>query len=623
MNGNELISTGLRHYNSCNLPEAERFFLKALAHQPDNAEVLYLLGIICGQLGNYDTAIHHLKKSLQIDAGNADAYFALGLTLQKKGLTDEAIACLLESVRLHPDNAEALSTLGSALKANGADDEAIVFYYNAIRIDPRHVRAHLGLATSLVEKWRLDEAIDVCNAILRMNGHEVTAYYALGNIFMARGKLDEAEQCFRRALQIKSDAFKPYQALLMLMSYSPKYNAQTIFSEHVRLAEQFETPLHPKITFYTNDLTVNRRLKIGYVSPDFKTHSVASFIEPVLISHNRDLFEIFCYSDVSAPDEVTCRIKGYSNQWRTIAGVSDEKVAKLIQKEKIDILVDLAGHTGGINRILVFARKPAPVQINWIGYPATTGLSAMDYKIVDGYTDPPGMTDQYYTEKLLRLPEIFLCYLPYKDSPDVGILPALQSGHITFGSFNNFVKIVPEVITLWSKILTMVPNSRLIMKSLSFFDKTTRSYARNLFINKGIETERIDLLQPVPSIKDHLKLYNQIDIGLDTFPYNGTTTTCEAMWMGVPVVSLAGDTHASRVGISLLSNIGLKNLIGNTYEDYAGIAVDLAYDMKELRSLRERLREMMAQSPLTDARQFTANLENCYRKIWEDWRNSH
>jgi predicted O-linked N-acetylglucosamine transferase (SPINDLY family) len=234
-------------------------------------------------------------------------------------------------------------------------------------------------------------------------------------------------------------------------------------------------------------------------------------------------------------------------------------------------------------------------------------------------TDPLGTTEQYYSERLIRLPETFLCYLPDKNSPLVAALPALHSGHITFGSFNNFVKITPEVIALWSRILKIVPNSHLIMKSLSFFDKTTISYARTIFLREEIEAATIEFLQPLASMTDHLELYNHIDIGLDTFPYNGTTTTCEALWMGVPVITLAGNTHASRVGVSLLSNVGLPELIATTPEEYVAKAVDLAHDLEKLQSLRKSLRDVMSRSPLTDAKKFTHHLEEAYRRMWINW----
>jgi protein O-GlcNAc transferase len=653
----ETIKQALSHYSSGNLQEAARLFQSALEARPDSAEILHLLGIIHAQLGNYEPATSYLKRTLQLSPANAEAYLALGIISRQKGMTDEATGYFQKSISLNPDNAVAYSNLGSvlqerglgdeainayrkaveiapdsgeahtnlgtALQLKGQNDEAIACFYKAVERDPDYIRAYHGLAAALVAKWGLGEAIDVCNKALKRNENDATSYYIMGNILMTQGRLDEAEIYFKRSIQVRPDEPKPYQAFLMLISYHPGYDARSILSEHKRFAAQFEGPLHPGLSVHSNDRTVNRRLKIGYVSPDFKMHPVAYFIEPVLASHNIDHFEIFCYSDVSVSDEVTNRIKGYELKWRNIAGMSDEKVAELIRGERIDILIDLAGHTGGINRILLFARKPAPVQVSWIGYPSTTGLSTMDYKIVDDYTDPPGMTEQFYTERLLRLPETFLCYLPDKNSPDPGPLPALSSGHITFGSFNNYVKVTSQVIRLWSKILKEVKGSRLLMKSMSFFDRTTRTYAKNLFEDEGIRAERIELLQPVPSVREHLGLYRRIDIGLDTFPYNGTTTTCEAMWMGVPVITLEGNVHSSRVGVSLLSNVGLEGLIAKTYDQYVDIARQLSADIKELSSLRAGLRDTMAQSPLTDAKRFTMNIENCYRSIWADWSESH
>jgi predicted O-linked N-acetylglucosamine transferase (SPINDLY family) len=297
--------------------------------------------------------------------------------------------------------------------------------------------------------------------------------------------------------------------------------------------------------------------------------------------------------------------------------MSDQEITDQIHKDKIDMLVDLAGHTAG-NRILVFARKPAPIQISWIGYLATTGLSTMNYKIVDHHTDPPGKTEQFYTEKLMRLPESFLCYLPDRDSPKIGPSPFISTGHITFGSFNNFAKINPTVFELWAKVMDQLPDSRLILKGKSFHSKSTCQYVRDMFTQRGIAAERITLQSLVPSPK-HLESYSLVDIGLDTFPFNGAATTCEAMWMGVPVITLAGTAYHSRVGISLLSNVGLKDLIANTLEEYVSIAVRIATDLKMLQDIREGLRDRMVHSPLTDANNFIVNLETCYRTMWEQW----
>jgi predicted O-linked N-acetylglucosamine transferase (SPINDLY family) len=619
MNINEIIQLAVQHYQFGNLQQAEQCFKKVLEQEPNNPEILYFLGIISAQSDNYNSAIHYMKRSLHFNSGNADAYLALGIALQQTGLIDDAIRAFENVIQMNPNSAEAYFNLGNILKQKGQLDDAIAYFYKTVEMNPDFIHAYHGLAGALVTQWRLDEVITVCQRMLHMNPSDMLAYYILGNTLMTQGKLDEAEVCFRQAIQINPNELKSFQALLMLTSYHPKFDPLAILSEHLHFAKQFADPLSSKFSPHTNDRTVNKRLKIGYVSPDFKAHAVVNFIEPILMSHNRDHFEIFCYSDVSSPDEVTNRIEKHADQWRSVVGMSYENVAGLIRKDGIDILIDLAGHTGGINRILLFAYKPAPVQVTWIGYPSTTGLETIDYKIVDKMTDPVGTTEQYYAERLIRLPETFLCYLPDKDIPHVSHLPAFSAGHITFGSFNNFVKITPEVIALWSRILKIVPNSHLIMKSLSFFDKTTTSYARTIFLREGIEAATIEFLQPLASMTDHLELYNHIDIGLDTFPYNGTTTTCEALWMGVPVITLAGKSHASRVGVSLLSNVGLPELIATTPEEYVAKAVNLARDPEKLQSLRKCLRDMMSHSPLTDAKKFTHQLEEAYRKMWRTW----
>jgi protein O-GlcNAc transferase len=443
----------------------------------------------------------------------------------------------------------------------------------------------------------------------------------LGRTFQARGQFDEARKYYKKALRITPGDFRNHQNFVFSMVYDPGCSAQTIFSEHLKLAKKFEGPLLPGIIPHTNDRTLDRRLRIGYVSPDFRRHSVAYFIEPVLSAHNKEHFEIFCYSIISPEDEVTARIRGYADHGNCLAEIDDGQAAELIRKDRIDILVDLAGHTHN-SRPLIFARKPAPVQASWIGYPATTGFSTIDYKIVDAHTDPPRLTERFYSEKLVRLPGCFLCFLPDSHSPEVGPLPALTAGEITFGSFNDFAKETEGVIELWSAILKRVPDSMLILKGITFGDGSIRNYAQQMFAKHGIKPERIELLPFSASFSSHMDLYNQIDIALDPFPYNGVTTTCEALWMGVPVITLEGNTHASRAGASLLSNIGLAGLIADKHDEYIDIAVKLASDLEQLKSLRMNLRERIASSPLTDAKRFTSGLEMCYREMWQTWCGS-
>jgi protein O-GlcNAc transferase len=652
MNIRKTIESVLKHYHSGNFKEAELLCWKILEKQPDNAEIFIFLGMIYAQLQNYDSAIQYLKKAIKfnpksheayyclatiyqcrkefdetiacyrkvvaLNPGFVDAYNGLGNALQEKKEFDEAITCYKEAMRINPNDPTAYINIGIAMHNNGKFDDAITYLQKAVSLNPNIEMTYNYLGFSMFCQDRLSEAIQNFEASLRINPHSFIALSRLGQTLQKQGKVIEAENLYRRALQIQPNDIILHEALLMNMLYNFRYDSQTIFFEHVLFAKQFEKPLQSVISPSSSKKSLKRKLKIGYVSPDFRSHSVSYFIEPVLSSHDKEQFEVFCYSLFSEKDEVTTRLQKHVDHWQNIIEMSDEEAAESIQTDEIDILVDLAGFTAN-NRMFLFARKPAPIQASWIGYPATTGFSTIDYKIVDSYTDPTGISEQFYTEKLMRLPECFLCYLPERNSPEVSSLPALVSDHITFGSFNYFTKVSPEVLDLWIQILKTIPDSRLILKSQCFSDRLTREYVKDLFEHQGIESLRIDLLGWKPSIRSHLEIYNHIDIGLDTFPYNGTTTTCEALWMGVPVITLAGDTHRSRVGMSLLSNIGLPEFISRNAEEYLEIAIRTASDFSKLNSLRNGLRERVAHSALTDINRFINNLENSYKEMWRKY----
>jgi protein O-GlcNAc transferase len=497
---------------------------------------------------------------------------------------------------------------------------AMKYFEAAIQVNPNLYQVYDYMGDSLTLEGNFGKAIESYQSSLLINPNSVMTLMNLGNLIGRQGNLNEAQNYYERALQIDPNNFGVNEAFVFNMVYNHQYDQQTIFSEHIRFAEKFAEPLSVFKSPHQNECIISRKLKIGYVSPDFKRHPVACFIEPVLAAHNRNYFEVFCYSNVGQGDDITERIKISTDQWRDICSVSDENAAELIRRDRIDILIDLAGHTKN-NRILLFARKPAPVQVTWIGYPPTTGLSSIDYKIVDNYTNPHGITERFYSEKLMRLPESFVSYLPDRESPKVGPLPAFTVGHITYGSFNNFRKVTPQVIEVWAKILISVQNSCLILKSKIFSDENSCRYAKDMFIQRGITENRI-ILQPPDSAPKHLASYNLVDIGLDTFPFNGLTTTCEAMWMGVPVITLAVTGYAARAGVSLLTNVGLAEFITKTSDEYISTAVNLAKDFKRLQSLRKHLRDMMMRSPLCNAKKFTADLEICYRKMWETWCQS-
>jgi len=347
------------------------------------------------------------------------------------------------------------------------------------------------------------------------------------------------------------------------------------------------------------------------VSPDFTHHAVAYFIEPILAAHDRTRVEVFCYANVRVPDATTARLRTLADHWRDIAQLDDDAAAACIRQDEIDLLVDLAGHTAH-HRLQVFARRPAPVQATWIGYPNTTGLDAIDYRLTDEICDPPGQTETWHSEKLVRLPSTFSCYQPDAAAPELNALPAVASGRITFGCFNNFAKITPEVIALWGQLIRQLPDAQLLLKSRGLEDPTTAARIRAAFANAGIGGARLALNGKELSVHDHLQLYHGVDIGLDPFPYNGTTTTCEALWMGVPVITLAGNVHAARVGASLMAHVGLPDLVAATPDDYVAKAAALARDLPRLGTIRQTLRETMRRGPLCDAAKFTRQLEAAY-----------
>lgn len=575
----------------------------------------YKLGGIFFNNQQYDEAIVNFHKALNLNPNLLHAYNYIGNALQEKKQFVEAITYYQKAIEVNYNDPTAYINLGILYQNTKQYDESIRNFKRVLELHPNLSIAYDYLGTIFAIQGKIEEAYQSCQSSLRLNPKSIVSLVNLGNLIARQGRLGEAEGLYKSAIQEYPHRYESYAGLLMNMLYSLRYDVQTVYSETCRIMRRFADPLSASMKKHLNKCIANRKLRIGYVSPNFNRHPVAYFIESIIALHNREKFEVFCYSDVQISDEITDRIISSTDQWRNIDGISDERADYLIRKDRIDILIDLAGHTAN-NRMLLFARKPAPVQVSYMGYPGTTGLSTIDYKIVDKYTDPLGTTEKYYSEKLVRLPESFICYQPDKDSPLVDRLPALANGYINFGSFNNIAKISIEVFEIWSKILETLPNACLILKDKILIDQTTCQYVINMFTERGIKRERI-ILEPWEESPKHLKAYNRIDIALDPFPFNGLTTSCEAMWMGVPVIVLSGIAYASRAGVSLLSNVGLKDLIANTEDEYLHIAVELANDIQRLQRLRTELRNMMINSPLTDAQRFTINLENLYREIWE------
>jgi len=598
--------------------EAVNHYYEALRINPNLAAAQINLGVSLRAEGKLDQAIEHFSKVVRLNPNSAIAYYEIGQTLEKMNKFDAAVRHFSEALRIKPNTAKVHNNLGIVLARQKKENDAISHFYEALGIDPNYADAHYNLGNVFEDQGRLSETMECYQMAIRLKPDYAEAYSNLGVVLKNQGRLDEATECCHKALQLKPDFVSANSNLLMGLHYHEQTDPVDLFSQHKRWAEQHASPFVVTIRPHINDRSAERCLRLGYVSPDFRVHSVAYFIEAVIASHDRTAFEAICYSDVSRPDSMTNHLKGLAGHWRDIVGMSDEQVADLIRNDRIDILVDLAGHTAK-NRMPLFARKPGPVQVTYLGYPNTTGLPTMDYRITDLWADPPGQTDHLYTEELVRLAQGFLCYKPPVENPVVAKTPVLETGNITFASFNNRPKITPEVVRSWSKILTAVPNAKLVLKSKPLSDPGTRGHLLEMFVQNGVSSDRIRFVGYISSQFKHLELYNSIDIGLDTFPYNGTTTTCEAMWMGVPVIALAGESHVSRVGVSLLTNAGLPELMAESAEDYVEKAVKLACDPKRLQAIRSNLRSMMGRSPLMDAQGFTRALEAAYRQMWHRW----
>ena len=631
------------------LDDAIDSFQKALALKPAYANAHNNLGTAFRNLGRLDDAVESYRKALAINPGFVEAHSNLGLTLQGLGRLMEAVASHHKALSLKPDYAEVHNNLGIALSALGRLGDAVASHRKALSYKPNYAEAHYNLGNALKDLGKLDEAVACYHRALDLNPDsaeannnlgnalkdlarlddslasyrkalDVKADYApahnnIGNVLRDFGQLDDALASFRKSLAIKPDYYKAHSNLLLAL-LSSTIDLDTVFEEHC-LWEKNHAMQHQPLQ-HQCDGNADKRLRVGFVSADLLTHSVSYFLEAPFSSYDRDRMEIYCYSNSFSEDETTTRLQSLVDEWRNIAGWQDEKVIGRIQADGIDILVDLSGHTKG-HRLKVFARKPAPIQVTWLGYPSTTtGLTAIDYKLSDDIVDPPGVADSLCVERMIRLPNGHHCYQPPVDAPEIGPLPNIANQGITFGSFNNLAKITPEVVDSWSHILQAVPRSRLLLKNVSLASSAVRERYLSLFAAQ-IDPERIVFKCSLPLKQDHFALYNDVDIALDTFPFNGVTTTCEALWMGVPVVTWRGDRHQARIGASLLTRVGLGNLVAPDIKGYEETAVALAGDPALLEKLRSNMRNRLQSSPLCDGTGFARDVEKMLRSIWHKW----
>jgi len=641
----QVFDQAMTEYRAGHMAEAEALYRQVLARQPDHADAHQLLGVLANQTGRSDQAVQLLQRAIELNpnvasyhnnlgltlvsagrAGDAVAVFNralqiqpsfpeaennLGTALRACGRIRDAIAAYRQAITLRPAYPEALNNLAGAVRADGRLDESISIYRQAVALRPNYAEAYDNLGHALRTNKQLDEAIAAYRHVLSLRPDSPSTLTTLGDTLKEVGLLEEALQCYRKSLAIKPDS-RTNENLLYTLHFQTDDPA-LLWQEHARWNQTFALPLIPRTLSFANDRNPDRKLRIGYLSPDFRAHCQALFTVPLFSHHDRAAVEIFCYANVEQPDTTTAQIKPYANQWRDIVRLSDDQAADLIRADRIDILVDLTLHMG-FSRPLIFARKPAPVQVTWLGYPGTTGLTAIDYRLSDPHLDPTAEDERFYSEKTVRLPDAFWCYDALITGLPVDNLPALTHGRFTLGCLNNFCKITESTLDLWSMVLAAIPARLLVLAPRgASCDRISGGLNR-----RGIETNRIEFVEFQPREK-YLDQYHQIDLCLDTVPYPGHTTTIDALWMGVPVVNLPGRNAIGRGGVSILRNVGLEELIARDAADYVRIAKSLASDLPRLAALRSSLRGRIEQSPLMDAPRFARNLEAAFRAMWRKW----
>jgi protein O-GlcNAc transferase len=629
-----------------NLSHAESAYRQALSLRPNYAGAMANLGTVLQETGKIDEAVELLRtaaglephiatnavnlgaalckqrkfsdaasilhRALDLDKSNPEAAFNLGNALQGLGQLREAAEQFRRATALRPNHADAFNNLGNTCKDLGEFKLAMAAYESAIRARPDFVVAFNNTGCLLRTLGRMEEAEAVLRRGLRLSPAHPALHTNLGNVLKDAGELDEAIYCFRRAIELDPADAAAHSNLAYALSFQSP-DASAILQECLRWNDRHAAPLRSEIRAHTNDRSPSRRLRIGYVSADFREHCQSLFTIPLLSCHDHAGFEIFCYSSVTRPDDHTRRIAGYADVWHEVRSLDDAALCDLIRSDRIDILVDFSMHMAN-GRPLVFARKPALVQIAWLAYPGTTGMAAMDYRLSDPRLDPPEF-ENHYSERTIRLPDSFWCYDPLADEPNVNDLPALSRGHLTLGCLNNPCKLTDRTFSLWNGVMSALADARLLLMAPPGFH---RQHLLKRLAAHGISPQRVSFV-PHQSRADYLRSYHEIDLGLDTFPYNGHTTSLDSFWMGVPVITRVGQTCVGRGGLSQLFQLDLLELAAETDETFISAAVALARDLPRLSALRQQLRARLQHSPLMDAKRFAWNIESFYRRVWQTW----
>jgi len=604
------------HLQAGRLEAAARLCAQARAVAGREPNVLNLSGLVALQQERFADAAGWLGTAARLQPRSSAIQLRLGFALAKLGRHEEAEAALRAALALAPGDAEAWDTLGFVLKARGQLDESIRAHRCAVELKPGRALSWYNLGHALLFAGQPSEALECQDRALAADPAFAKAQFGRALALQQSHRIPEAVAAFGEALRAEPGNHAARSYRLMALNYLDGCPREGLFAEHANFGEAVGAP--PASPAFTHALKPGRRLRLAFLSPDLREHSVAYFLEPLLAHLDPAKFETVLYHDHFVTDAMSGRLRAHACLWRNFVGQPADAVEAVIRADAPDILLDLAGHTG-LNRLPLFARRLAPVQVTYLGYPNTTGLRAMDYRLVDPVTDRVHDSDSLHTEKLVRFAATAWSYQPPANAPEVAVRPAAAGAAPTFGCFNNFAKVTDTALAAWSRLLAAVPGSRLRLKATGLGEPAVAAQVRARLERTGFDLARVELIERTPGVAEHLALYHDVDVALDTFPYHGTTTTCEALWMGVPVVTLAGDRHASRVGVSLLKAVGRAEWVAETWDDYLRVAADLVRDPVQLARQSLGLRGLMRLSPLMDHAGQGARFAAALRACWVEW----
>jgi predicted O-linked N-acetylglucosamine transferase (SPINDLY family) len=645
MNVGEEFAQAVQLHLAGRLDEAAAGYRRVLTVHPRHAESLCnLAGAMLG-LGDPNTALQICAQALKVDPHLPDTYCTLSnvlnalnrpseaLAVCQKGLTlapqetklfnnmghalnslgrlDESLAAYRRALEIQPNFAIALSNAGAVLARLGRLEEAVDNLRRCLKLSPNHVAAAANLAVALSDLARPDEALAAARHTLSLDPRNAAAYNTIGNSLRDAARAEEAISAYRTAAKLNPSDPGIGSNVIYAMEFQPGATDADLLGEQRLWNDVHAAPLRSEWKPHVNDRSGARRLKIGYVSPTFFSHAESFFTVPLIEHHDRAQFEVHCYAVVLNSDSVTQRVRTSVDHWHDCRPYRDDRLAEKVRADQIDILVDLSMHMGK-HHLLMFARKPAPVQFTWLAYPGGTGLDAMDFRITDPYLDPPDLPLNGYTEQSIRLDDLWCCYDPLSDASPAA---PRENAPIRFGSLNNPCKINDPLVQLWAKLLATIPESTILVQITS---EEHRNRVRSIFQSAGVAPNRIKFAGRVPR-PEYLRLYDRIDICLDPLPYNGITTSCDAVWMGVPVVTLTGQTAAGRAGAGILAAVGLHDLVTTTPDQFLQTAATLASDRPRLNELRKTLRQTTTKSVLMNASAFARKIESAYRQAWIDW----